>query len=297
MNGAIARRLRSVGVFLEMIKISHSVFALPFAVAAAFLAQRRTPDALLVLKVVLACVLARTAAMSFNRWADRTIDARNPRTAGRAIPAGQLGAGPVLVASALSSALFVLVAWWINPLAFRLSPVALVVLLGYSYTKRFTPSSHVILGLALGLSPVGAWIAVREEIALQPVLLGVAVLCWTAGFDIIYACQDVEFDRNARLASIPARFGIARALIVSRLLHVGAVLLLIAVGLVGSGPYLGAIYHVGVAAVAGILVYEQSLVRADDLSRVDLAFFTLNGCVSLVYMGTTITDVLVGTAS
>ena len=285
----LTRGIRAAGTFLEMVKISHSVFALPFALAAAFLAARGPPELALLGKVVLACVFARTAAMAFNRWADRHVDAKNPRTAGRAIPAGQLSSWSVLAAALGSGGLFVLTASWINSLAFYLSPVALFVLLGYSYTKRFTQASHLILGLALGLSPLGAWIAVREEFALRPALLGLAVLFWTAGFDVIYACQDVDFDRKNRLFSIPARWGISRALWIARVLHALAVTLLVATGVVGEP--LGIVYHCGVAIVAGILIYEQSLVRPDDLSRVNVAFFTLNGCVSLVFMTTTIAEV------
>lgn len=285
---------QSILTFLEMIKFSHSVFALPFALSAAVLAAGGLPDLRLVFKIVLACFLARTAAMSFNRWADRQIDARNPRTASRAIPAGRLSAWVVLLAAILSSLLFVLTAALINSLALALSPLALAVLFGYSYTKRFTQASHLILGLALGLSPVGAWIAVTGTITLRAVFLGFAVLLWTAGFDVIYACQDVDFDRRNRLFSTPSRLGIRRALWISRALHATAVVLLVATGLGIGGEPLGVLYYVGVTLVAALLVHEQSLVRADDLSRVNVAFFTLNGCVSLAFMATTMADVFLG---
>ena len=283
-------RFASIRVFLEMIKVSHSIFALPFALAAAVLAADGLPEWVLVIKIIVACVFARTAAMAFNRWADRLVDARNPRTATRAIPAGELTAAGVLVAAILSAAFFVLCAYTINPLAFALSPVALVILFGYSFTKRFTQFSHLVLGLALGLSPIGAWIAVRGELAVLPVLLGLAVLFWTAGFDVIYSCQDVEFDRRHDLHSLPSRWGNRRALWISRGFHAVTLALLLAVGIIGS---LGLAYGVGVALVAAILIYEQSLVRPDDLSKVNLAFFTLNGCVSLVFMLTTVVDVVV----
>ena len=280
----------SIGVFLEMIKVSHSIFALPFALTAAVLAADGLPDWLLVVKIIIACVFARTAAMAFNRWADHLVDARNPRTSSRAIPAGALSATSVLVAAVASAALFVFNAYLINSLAFALSPVALVVLFGYSFTKRFTQLSHLVLGVALGLSPIGAWIAVRGEFHILPVLLGLAVLFWTAGFDVIYACQDVEFDRKNDLHSLPSRWGSRRALWISRGFHAVTIALLIAVGIVGA---LGIAFAIGVALVATLLTYEQLLVRPDDLSKVNVAFFTLNGCVSLVFMLMTIVDVVV----
>lgn len=280
-GGPLSGALRRAKVFLEAIKVSHSIFALPFAVAAAFLAAGGAPPAALLGKVVAAVVLARTAAMAFNRWADADLDAANPRTRGRAIPSGDLRRGLMLVATLLASAGFVLVCGWIHDLALRLSPVVLVTLLGYSYTKRFTHLSHFVLGVALGLSPLGAWVAVRGELALLPALLGLAVVSWTAGFDVIYACQDVDFDRQSGLHSLPSRLGVARALVASRALHAATIALLIGVGALGQVRWP---YWPGVAIVGAALVYEQSLVRADDLSRVNLAFFTLNGVVSLTFM-------------
>ncbi|MEM7235350.1 MAG: UbiA-like polyprenyltransferase [Planctomycetota bacterium] len=279
-------RVRS---FLEAIKFSHSIFALPFALSAAVLAAEDLPELPLVGKIVLACVCARTAAMAFNRFADADIDARNPRTADRAIPAGQLSRGFMLGATVVSAAGFVATAYWINSLAFQLSPIALVVLLGYSYTKRFTSLSHVVLGIALGFSPVGAWIAVRGEFAVVPVLLGCTVLVWTAGFDVIYACQDCDFDRDNSLHSIPSRLGVHRSLLLARALHVLTVGLLIALGTLG--PY-GIPYFVGVAAVTLLLGYEHYLLRGDDLSRVNLAFFTANGLVSLFFMTAVVTEIV-----
>ncbi len=279
--------LESVKIFGEMIKISHSVFALPFALAAFFVAAGGAPDWILLFKVVLACVLARTAAMSFNRWADASIDTRNPRTRGRALPAGRLRHGAVLAAAAASAGLFIATAFWINPLAFRLSPAALLVLLGYSYTKRFTSASHLVLGLALGLSPVGAWVAARNELALFPALLGLAVLFWTAGFDIIYACQDADFDRREKLLSIPARWGIARALWISRLFHLLALGLLASCGSIAG---LGFAYFSGIMIVGLLILYEHSMVRGDDLTRVNVAFFNINGLISVVFMTATLID-------
>ncbi len=280
---------RRISTFCESIKISHSVFALPFAVAAAFLASSGLPPGLLLIKIILAVVFARTSAMAFNRWCDARIDALNPRTENRAVVTGELTGRFMLGAAICSSLAFVAVAATINPLALILSPVALGILLGYSYTKRFTPLSHVVLGVALGLSPLGAWIAVRGEFALVPTLLGLAVLLWTAGFDIIYACQDEAFDRQHGLFSIPQTLGVGAALWVTRVFHLIAVALL---AIVGWQAQLGVIYASGVAMVAIILAYENSLVRAEDLSRVNLAFFTLNGIVSLVFMAAVILQIV-----
>lgn len=288
-GGAPGVFLHKALAFGEAIKVSHSIFALPFAVSAAFLAAAGFPPLALLGKVILAVVLARTAGMAFNRWADATIDGLNPRTRDRAVPRGILSRRFLGAAALLAAILFVGVTAWINVLALQLAPVALGVLFGYSYTKRFTSFSHLVLGLALGLSPLGAWVAVREEIALLPVLLGLAVLFWTAGFDIIYACLDHDFDRAQGLHSIPRRWGIARALVVSRLLHVAALGFLITVGKLGG---MGWPYAVGLLCVAALLVGEHALVKPRDLSRVNLAFFTLNGLVSLVFMGSVVLETL-----
>ncbi|HEY6548893.1 MAG TPA: UbiA-like polyprenyltransferase [Vicinamibacteria bacterium] len=269
----------------RMIKFSHSVFALPFALAAAALAAREGFRWSQIGWIVVAMVGARSAAMGFNRLADQAIDARNPRTAGRELPRGVLGRSEVWGFVLASAALLVFAAWRLNPLCLALSPVALAVVLGYSYTKRFTALAHLALGLALAIAPVGAWIAVRGRFDREPVVLGLAVLLWVAGFDVIYACQDVDFDRREGLRSIPARLGVARALVLSRAFHVGAVALLLL--LYALAP-LHPVYLLGVAGVAALLGYEHSLVRADDLSRVDLAFFTLNGWISLGYLAFTL---------
>lgn len=275
--------LQRVVVYGRMVKFSHSVFALPFALASAALAGADgglTPAVLGC--IVLAMVGARSAAMGFNRLADRVIDARNPRTATRELPAGRLSVAEVWLFVAISAGALVFAAWRLNPLCLALSPVALAVIFGYSYTKRFTALSHIVLGLALAIAPVGAWIAVRGRFDPPPVLLGLAVLVWVAGFDIIYACQDVDFDRRAGLHSIPARLGVGGALKVSRALHVAAVALLAA--LFTAAP-LHPVYLAGVAAVALLLAYEHSLVREGDLSRVDAAFFTVNGWIGVLYLG------------
>jgi 4-hydroxybenzoate polyprenyltransferase len=267
-------------VFGRMIRFSHSVFALPFALAsAAIAAGGRVPWRALPW-IVVAMVGARSAAMGFNRLADQRLDARNPRTASRELPRGLLSRGEVWLFVLVSAAALVGAAAMLNPLCLVLSPVALAIVLGYSYTKRFTSLSHVVLGLALGIAPVGAWLAVRGAFAPAPIVLALAVLCWVAGFDVIYACQDVDFDRREGLRSLPARLGPPRALAVARGLHVLAVALL--ASLAALAP-LHPVYLAGVASVAVLLVYEHSLVSAEDLSRVDAAFFTVNGWISIGY--------------
>jgi 4-hydroxybenzoate polyprenyltransferase len=268
-----------------MIKFSHSVFALPFALAsAAVAAGGRVPWRELPW-IVVAMVGARSAAMGFNRLADHALDGRNPRTAGRELPRGELSRREVWLFVALSAAALIGAAAMLNPLCLALSPVALLVVLGYSYTKRFTSLSHLVLGLALSIAPVGAWLAVRGRFSLAPIVIALAVLAWVAGFDTIYACQDVEFDRREGLRSLPALMGTRRALGVARALHVAAVILLAA--LYTLVP-LHAVYLAGVALVAGLLAYEHSLVSADDLSRVDAAFFTVNGWISVGYLAFTV---------
>lgn len=273
--------MSSVKDWLSLVKFSHSIFALPFALQGAWLASGGVPDWVTLAWIVLAAVAARTAAMAFNRLVDRRIDAANPRTAGREIPAGKLGPGAVAIGVVLACALFVFAAFRLNDLAGRLSPLVLVVLLGYSLVKRFSWMVHLVLGLALGLAPLGAWIAVRGSFAgdLVPIgALAVAVWTWVAGFDLIYACQDADFDRSTGLHSIPARFGLGPALALSRVLHLGTVAALL---LVQVRADLGWIYLAAILLSAGLLAWEQSLVRADDLSRVDMAFFTLNGYVGI----------------
>ena len=269
--------MKRLADYLSLVKFSHSIFALPFALMSAWLAAGGLPPLETLGWIVFCCVAARTAAMGFNRWADRAIDARNPRTAGREIPSGKLKAGHVALLVLVSSAAFVGGAFALNPLAGKLSFPVLVVLLGYSLVKRFSFLAHVALGVALGLAPLGAWVAVRGEIGddVGPVLcLAVAVVTWVAGFDLIYACQDVDFDRDEGLHSIPSRFGIATALRVSSALHVATIALLVAFW---AWAGLGSICAISVGAAAALLVYEHRLVKPDDLSRVDMAFFTLNG--------------------
>jgi 4-hydroxybenzoate polyprenyltransferase len=278
---SLAARVVAYG---RMVKLSHSVFALPFALASALLAGGgRIPWRTLLL-IVVAMVGARSAAMGFNRLADHAIDARNPRTAGRELPRGVLSRGQVWLFVAISAAALVAAAALLNPLCLALSPVALAVVSGYSYTKRFTSLAHVVLGLALAIAPVGAWLAVRGRFDATPLVIGGAVLFWVAGFDTIYSCQDAEFDRASSLHSLPARLGVARALAAARAFHAVAAVLLAAVFWMEP---LHALYLAGVAAVAGGLVYEHTLVRADDLSRVNAAFFLVNGWISVGYLAVT----------
>ena len=273
-----------------MIKFEHTVFALPFAIMSAFIASEGIPPLPKLGWILVAMVGARSCAMAFNRLADADIDSENPRTAMRAIPAGLITKAAVWVFTLVSAGLLVIAAWRLNPLAFALSPVALAVIMLYSYTKRFTSLSHFWLGLALSISPVGAWIAVKGQFDWTPIVLCCVVLLWTAGFDIIYACQDVNFDRKHGLHSIPARIGIRWALWLSSSLHVLAVLLLIGIPLLTE---LGLFYYIGVGIVVCIFIYEHAIVKPNDLSRVNLAFFTLNGTISLVLMALSITDILV----
>ena len=277
--------LGRVGLYGRMIRFSHSVFALPFALSSAILAAGAGISWRQVAWILVAMVGARSAAMGFNRLADQALDARNPRTAGRELPRGAISRAEVWVFVAASAATLVVAAAMLNPLCLALSPVALLVVFGYSYMKRFTALSHVFLGLALAVAPVGAWLAIRGRIEPAPVVLGLAVLFWVAGFDTIYACQDEAFDRAEGLHSLPARLGVGRALVFARLFHVIALALIAAVYTLAP---LHSVYLAGVAAIAALLVYEHSLVRADDLSRIDAAFFAVNGWISLGYFVVTL---------
>lgn len=269
---------------LEMIKIEHTLFALPFAFLGALLAARGLPTAWQAVWITLAMVGARSAAMAFNRIADRFIDARNPRTASRAIPAGALSVSFAWMFTMVSAALFFVAAAMLNHLTLLLAPVALASVLLYSYTKRFTSLSHIVLGWCLCIAPTGAWIAVRGALdSPVPLLLSLVVLLWTAGFDVLYACQDYDFDRSAGLRSIPARVGVERALWVSRLLHAGAFAALAGLYFLTS---LGALALAGVLLTGALLVYQHSLVRANDLSKLNAAFFTTNAFVSVILLAT-----------
>lgn len=280
---------RKIKIFLEMIKFEHTVFALPFAYVGALLTEKRIPDLHGLLWITLAMVGARTAAMSLNRIIDRHIDARNPRTAGRALPRGLLSVTEVWIYVFLSFALLLYSARQLSPLAFRLFPAAVLVLSAYSFTKRFSWTCHLFLGAALGLAPLGSWIALTGRFDLAPVLLAMGVLFWVAGFDIIYACDDYDFDRKEGIYSIPARFGIKKALTVSTVFHIIAPLLFLASGLVLN---LGVFYLAGVVLAVAILFHQHNLVRPDDLSRAGVAFFNMNGILSIVIFVFTFLDVL-----
>lgn len=273
-----------------MIKWEHSVFALPFALCGAMLAARGLPSPHVLLWIIVAMVAARSAAMAFNRWADAAIDRANPRTSSRALPAGLLSPAFVIAFTVVSSAIFIFAASQLNQLTLLLSPVALAVLLLYSYTKRVTRWSHLVLGFALGIAPAAAWIAVRGALDLRILLLTAAVTFWVAGFDVLYACQDFDFDRQAGLHSVPRYFGIPAALWIARIFHLLMIFLLVSLMLAfGLGRWAG----VGVLAVILLLVYEHSLVRANDLSRLNAAFFTMNGVVSVLFFVFVAADLLV----
>jgi 4-hydroxybenzoate polyprenyltransferase len=287
VNG-IAAKTRT---FLEMIKFSHTIFALPFALTGALLAARGIPSPPQIFWIVMAMVGARTVAMGLNRLIDAEIDARNPRTSSRAIPAGALGKGTVAGFVVLAVLLLLYSAARLNPLCLQLAPVALFFLLLYSYCKRFTALAHIVLGICLAGAPIGAWIAIRGSIELPIILLGIAVLFWVAGFDILYALQDLEFDRKAGLHSIPVKLGIKRSLWLSRLFS-----LLMVVFLVGVYALLpvGGFFLAGIVLAALLLFYEQWLLRTGDLTRLDLAFFTMNGYISIIIFVATLLDILVG---
>lgn len=284
----LLRAAAQLAATLEMIKFSHTLFALPFALLAAILAARGLPSWPTMVKILLAMVGARSAAMSHNRLADQAIDAANPRTASRALPSGRLSVGFVRIFLAASVVLFFLAAASLNRLTLFLSPIALAILLAYAYTKRFTWLSHLVLGLCMGLAPVGAWIAVSGSLSKTPLLLGLAVALWGAGFDVLYALQDEEHDRKAGLQSVPARWGTKKALLVSAVLHAGMLALLIAVWRLSGG---GILFAAGIAATAGALLYQHAIVKPGDLSRVNTAFFTANGFVSVALAAFGIADV------
>jgi 4-hydroxybenzoate polyprenyltransferase len=313
--------MSTVKSYLSLIKFSHTIFALPFALIGFFLAimfgdikhdhwnlnetigWRQSPfdpgflehygKAIITkfILVLLCMIFARSAAMAFNRYLDRSFDAKNPRTAIREIPAGIISANSALLFTIINSVLFVATTFFINTLCFALSPVALLVVLGYSYTKRFTPLCHLVLGLGLSLAPIGAYLAVTGVFAVLPILFSFTVLFWVSGFDIIYALQDEEFDKKYELKSIPAWLGKARALRVSELLHVLSALCVTAAGYYGN---FGLLYWIGVAVFIGMLIYQHSIVKPNDLSKVNIAFMTANGIASVVFAVFVIADIFVG---
>ncbi|KJR46552.1 hypothetical protein UF75_3064 [Desulfosporosinus sp. I2] len=281
--------MHKLKVFFEMIKFEHTIFALPFAYLGAFLAAHGVPSMLKLFWITLAMIGARTAAMSLNRLIDRHIDARNPRTARRALPAGQLRVAEVTLYTILSFLLLGFSAYKLNILALFLMPIAVFFLVLYSYTKRFTWACHFVLGISLGLAPAGAWIGVTGHWALAPVLLGLGVMTWVAGFDVVYACQDVEFDRREGLNSIPAIFGLRRGLEISAFLHTIAPIFFIFVGVVMS---MGWLYYVGVGIAIVLLFRQHRLVSADDFSKIGVAFFDLNGYLSILLFVFSIMDLI-----
>lgn len=270
--------LRPLALTLRMIKFEHTLFALPFALLSLLVATGGRPEPRTLAWILVAMVGARSTAMAFNRLADHHIDAANPRTATRELPAGALSRGAVATFTAATAGLFVLAAGMLNPLCLALSPVALAIVYGYSFMKRVSPLSHLVLGLGLAVAPIGAWLAATGSFAAFPLWLGGAVLLWVAGFDTIYACQDLDFDRARGLHSLPARLGAPRALWLARAFHLGALLLWWRAGVAGG---LGAWWLAGVGAVALMLAYEHWLVRGGDLRRIDRAFFELNSWVGM----------------
>lgn len=284
----MTRILQNISIFMEMIKFSHTIFALPFALSGALLAIRGLPSGRQLLFIILAMVGARTAAMAMNRLIDADIDAKNPRTASRAIPAGLLSKGAVLGAIILSIALLLWSAAMLNPLCLKLSPIALGFLVLYSYCKRFTSLAHIVLGICLAAAPIGAWIALRGSIELPAIVLGLIVLFWVSAFDMLYALQDLEYDRSVGLHSIPVSLGINGSLWLARLFHLITVALLLwLIVLLGLGVW----FWVGTAAMAAMLLYEHWLLRGGDLTKLDAAFFTMNGYISLTFLAATAADV------
>ena len=282
-----------VGNYLSMVKFAHTIFALPFALLGFMIATIQEGGMVswrLFFLVLVSMFLARNAAMSFNRWADREFDKRNPRTASREIPSQIIKPAYALAFCMVNSLAFILFAWFINPICFYLSPVALVVVLGYSLTKRFTSLSHFVLGLGLALAPTGAYLAVCGHFGLLPILLSGAVLCWVTGFDIIYALQDDDFDRENKLRSLPVAMGRGKALSLSLILHILSAIFLLVVGLRGEFKI---IYWIGFLIFTVLLFYQHAIVKPNDLRRVNLAFFTLNGIASLIFASFAITDLLI----
>lgn len=282
--------IQRVSLYLRMIKFSHSVFALPFALTSALISSEGIPKGRTLFWIIVAMVSARTAAMGINRVIDKEIDRANPRTSNREIPAGKVRPFEAIIFISLSLCIFVLSAYMLNPLCLTLSPIAIGFMFLYSYTKRFTWLSHFILGITISAAPLGAWIAVAGSLDLRVIILALAVIFWLAGFDILYALQDIEFDRSYGLFSIPSRFGIKKAITISRLCHLMTWFLLISTGLFFHLSYP---YYIGMALVAFLFIYEHSLVKPHDLSKLDRAFFNMNGYISLtVFLSTLLSFIL-----
>ena len=279
----LKQSFQTAGKFLSLVKFSHTIFAMPFALIGFFLAVQMSETEIswiLLLLVILCMVFARNAAMAFNRYADKEIDILNPRTAVREIPSGVIRAKSALLFTIINVLLFIITTWFINPLAFKLSPVALLVILGYSLTKKFTSLCHFILGLGLSLAPIGAYISVTGRFDILPILFSCIVFFWVSGFDIIYALQDEEFDKSKNLKSIPARIGKKNALLLSTLTHIIAATFVILPGIIA---HFGLFYWIGAMVFIGLLIYQHLLVKPNDLSKVNLAFFTTNGIASVIF--------------
>lgn len=279
----LKQSFHTAGKFLSLVKFSHTIFAMPFALIGFFLAVQMSEAKIswiLLLLVILCMIFARNAAMAFNRYADKEIDILNPRTAIREIPSGVIKPKPALLFTIVNAVLFVGTTWFINPLAFKLSPIALLVILGYSLTKKFTSFCHFILGLGLSLAPIGAYISVTGKFNILPILFSCIVFFWVSGFDIIYALQDEEFDKSINLKSIPARLGKENALILSTLTHLIAATFVILPGIIA---HFGLFYWIGATVFIGLLIYQHLLVKPNDLSKVNLAFFTTNGIASVIF--------------
>lgn len=287
---ATSNTFQKIAIFLEMIKFSHTIFALPFALTGALLAARGLPTGAQLFWIIMAMAGARTAAMGLNRLIDADIDARNPRTAGRAIPAGLIGKGVTLAFIIASLAVLLVAAARLNPLCLKLAPLAVFFLVLYSYCKRFTSLAHVVLGICLAAAPIGAWIAIRGTVDIPALILGSIVLFWVAGFDILYALQDLEFDRTAGLHSIPVALGVGGSLWAARLFHLTMLMLLI---WLSTTLHLGAFFMAGICVVVAMLAYEHWLLRNGDLTKLDAAFFNMNGYISVAILVFTAADVLV----
>jgi 4-hydroxybenzoate polyprenyltransferase len=287
--GLVGKATNKLKIIFQDIKFQHSIFALPFALMSTFLAAQNFPPLGKLLWIIVAMIAARSSAMAFNRIVDCKYDRLNPRTKAWALPSGQINLWQYCLFLVSNLAVFLFACHQLNTLAFKLSPLAIAIIFFYSFTKRFTYWSHFFLGLALGIAPIGAWIGIREEISLEALILSGAVLLWTAGFDILYGCQDIIFDKQQGLYSWPVKYGIARSLIFARWLHVGMVLLLLLLAFIAPLRYF---YLVGVLLVAIMLAYEHSLVKSHDLSRLNTAFFTMNGAISLALMLFTLVDLI-----
>lgn len=295
LESKIRSGLAKLKLYGDLVMFSHSLFALPFGLMGMLLAANGLPPARVFFWIIVALVGARNAANALNRLIDARYDTWNHRTAHRHLPRGLVSGSEVLVLSIIGFALLLLASWQLNPLCLKLAPVALFILVIYSYTKRFTSACHLVLGFACGIAPTASWLAVTGRFALPPMLLSAAVMCWVAGFDIIYATQDVEFDRRVGLYSIPARFGIPKALGIAKSLHLAVILFLLLVPLCSAPPHAipGGIYYLGVAAVAGLLCWEHLMVKPDDLHRVTTAAYTVNQIIGVTLLLFTVLDMLV----